>query len=101
MPLGNCLLGQYPGYAGPGAGMGMGPGVYNGAAVKPLAGAAKGLYPGACKFVGYSAFAGKGACLGLGMGLGVLGPLLLIGAGVAAGYLIFQDRREIQREEKE
>lgn len=101
MPLRGCLLGQYPGYAGPGAGMGMTPGVYNGAVGKPLAGVAKGLYPGACKFVGYSVLGGKGACLGLGLGLGILGPLLLIGAGVTAGYLFFKDRTKVESEEKE
>jgi len=63
--------------------------------------AGQGLYPGACKFVGYNSFAGKavgagfgakGVCLGLGLGLGAWGPLLLIGAGIAGGYFFFRDR---------
>lgn len=81
MPAGGCIIGQYPGLA-----------------VKPMAGAGQGLYPGACKFIGYNAIAGKGMCLGLGTGLGFLGPLLLIGVGVAGGYFFFKGRRSVQKE---
>ncbi len=79
MPLGQCIIGQNPGLA-----------------VKPLAGVGQGLYPGACKFVGYNALAGKGICMGLGLGtgMGILGPLLLIGAGIAGGYFYFKSRKE-------
>jgi hypothetical protein len=72
-------------------------------------------YRGACQFVGYNAFAGKaagagmagagfgsgaglggaglgakGLCLGLGLGLGAWGPLLVVGAAFAGGYLLFK-----------
>ena len=77
--------------------------------------AATGIYRGACKFVGYKTFAGKGAgaciagagiggaglggaglganglCLGLGLGLGALGPLLLLGATILGGYMLLKD----------
>ncbi|HIJ60725.1 MAG TPA: hypothetical protein HPP56_08975 [Nitrospirae bacterium] len=99
MPLRGCLLGQNPGYFGPGAGMGGW--IYNGSVAKPLFGAGKAIYPGACKFIGYSAFAGKGACLGLGLGLGVFGPLLLVGAGVTAGYFILKGYKGSQKTDVE
>ena len=84
MPLGRCMIGQYPGVS----------------ATNQVAG--QGLYPGACKFLGYNSFAGKAAgagagfgakgfCLGLGLGLGPWGPLLLIGAGIAGGYFFFKE----------
>ena len=83
MPAGRCLIGRYPGFA----------------ATKPAA--AKAVYPGTCKFLGYNAFAGKTAGAGfaakgmcMGMGLGVLGPLLFIGAGVAGGYYILKKCKE-------
>ena len=80
--LGPCMTGQYP----------------VGIAARPVA--AKAAYPGACKFVGYNALAGKtagagfaakGMCLGLGLGLGAWGPLLLLGAGIYGGYLLLKD----------
>lgn len=83
--LGPCMTGQYPGAL----------------AARPVA--AKAAYPGACKFVGYNAMAGKtagagfaakGMCLGLGLGLGAWGPLLLIGAGLVGGYLLFKNDTE-------
>jgi hypothetical protein len=74
-------------------------GKYAGAmAARPIV--AKGAYPGACKLVGYNTFAGnaagmgyasKGLCLGLGLGLGVMGPLLVLGAGVVGAYLLFKE----------
>lgn len=90
MPFaGGCVLGQNPNAV-------VAPGLYKGAVVK---GMTPGMYSGACKFVGYNAVLGKGACLGLGFGLGVLGPLLLVGIGVTAGYLFFKGRGE-QSEDK-
>jgi hypothetical protein len=79
MPLGQCIIGQNPGLV-----------------AKPLAGVGQGLYPGACKFVGYNALVGKGLCMGLGLGtgMGILGPLLLIGAGIAGGYFFFKSKKE-------
>jgi hypothetical protein len=87
MPIsGGCVIGKYPGFA----------------AAKQVAGQV--IQPGAWKFIGYNALAGKaagagagaglgakGLCLGLGLGLGAWGPLLLIGAGIAGGYLFFKN----------
>ncbi|QWR78444.1 hypothetical protein [Candidatus Magnetomonas plexicatena] len=79
--LGRCMTAKYPGVV----------------AANQAAG--QGLYPGACKLVGYKTLAGKaagagigskGLCLGLGLGLGAWAPLLLVGAGIAAGYFIFK-----------
>lgn len=78
MPLGQCIIGQNPGLA-----------------AKPIAGIGQGLYPGACKFVGYNAMAGKGLCMGLGFaGMGIFGHLLLIGAGIAGGYFYFKSKKD-------
>lgn len=110
MPVGGCILGgQYPLVAVKtvaGAGQGLysgtctfiGLGQSSGAvAAKPLAGAGNGLYSGACKFLGFHSVAGKGIGLGLGLGLGAFGPLLLVGAGIAGGYLFFKGQKYLQK----
>jgi len=80
--LGPCVTGKYAGVI----------------ATRPVV--AKAAYPGACKLVGYHVFAGKtagagfaakGMCLGLGLGLGILGPLLVVGAGIVGGYYLLKD----------
>lgn len=109
MPVGGCILGgQYPLVAAKtvaGAGQGgysgtctfIGLGRSSGVVAKPLAGAGNGLYSGACKFLGFHSVAGKGIGLGLGLGLGAFGPLLLVGAGIAGGYLFFKGKKYLQK----
>jgi hypothetical protein len=62
-----------------------------------------GVAPGICKFVGYNVgktagygYVGHGMCLGLGLGLGVLGPILVIGAGVAGGYFLIEKFKTVK-----
>ena len=48
--------------------------------------------PKVCQNIGYKAACcktlsvGQGFCLGMGLGLGLWGPIALIGIGVAGGY---------------
>ena len=48
----------------------------------------------ACKTVG-TGVTGKGICLGLGLGMGVWGPIALVGIGVATGYFYYKKVAEM------